>query len=91
MENKILLPNDYYIVIDDLNITLYQKYMGTNKQGEPIEANRFIGYYASIKNALNKFIDLNIDCELGEIDIRDYVDRVSELKNELLNQLLERV
>lgn len=87
--NRIELPDNYYIRADDMNVIMEQEYEGTSKDGEPITGVRTIGYFSSIESALKRYILIHIDYDLGDIDIESYVDRVNEIKNDLLNRMVE--
>ena len=62
---KIELKSGYYIEVDEINATLKQKYTGKTKDGEDREADRTIGYYNNVTNALERFVRLN---RLGKMD-----------------------
>lgn len=54
----INLTEGYYIEIDPLNHTLYQKYKGTAKDGSPKDGIRTIGYYGKLEHALERYLKL---------------------------------
>lgn len=79
---KIKLSNGYYIEIDPLNFTLKQTYEGKRKTGDKKEAERLIGYYGNIEDALESFLKHNqIDFmeELNvSMDLNTYLKSVQE-------------
>lgn len=56
---KIELINDYYIEVDELNHTLKQRYMGTDKKtGEKKPAERVIGYFPDVQACVERLFRL---------------------------------
>ena len=54
--SKIELINDYYIEVEPLNYTLKQRYMGEDKEKNPKEQTRTIGYYGTVTHAVEEMI-----------------------------------
>lgn len=56
---KIELANGYFIEVDALNYTLRQKYQGKDKDGQPKESEKTIGYYGNLEDAVHSFLKAN--------------------------------
>lgn len=54
----INLTDGYYIEIDPLNHTLYQKFKGKTKDGEPRVGRRTIGYFGNFERAVERYLKL---------------------------------
>lgn len=81
---KIELTNGYYIDVDDLNNTLKQRYDGKTKDGEIRGAERVIGYYGKIENAIMAYLEHNQNDLLGDagISIDEYVKQIDKINKE---------
>lgn len=86
---KIELKNGYYIEVDEMNATLRQKYAGKTKTGEEKTAERTIGYYNNVTNALERFVELNrLDKMDGmEIPLNEYVNALKKADTEVMEFL----
>jgi hypothetical protein len=86
---KIELFNGYYIEVDDMNCTLRQRYIGEKKNGEKKDAERTIGYYKTVADALERFIRLNrIDKMNGmELSLTEYINEIKKEDTEVMEFL----
>lgn len=82
---KIELRDGYYIEVDEMNATLRQKYTGKTKEGEEKEAERTIGYYKTVTDALERFICLYRLSEMDEMNIslHEYVNALKKADSEV--------
>ncbi len=66
--------NGFFVEIDDMNHTLKQRFDSKNKQEEPIESVRTIGYYPNLPSCIEKIARLNVIQENDEqfLSIREY-------------------
>ena len=89
---RIDLINGYYIEVDSMNYTLMQKYMGKDKECNPKESVRTLGYFTTLNGALDKFLRLNQIDVLADMSMgmRDYVKKVEE-SNRMAVQAVKRV
>lgn len=55
---KIELINGYFIEVDELNHTLKQTYTGEDKDGNPKECERTIGYFPDVQACLERLFRL---------------------------------
>lgn len=53
------LFDGFFIEVDDLNYTLKQRYEGKDKKGNVKDAERIIGYYTNVKDAVERFARLD--------------------------------
>lgn len=72
----IELKNDYFIEVDELNHTLKQRYTGEDKDGNPKEAERIIGYFSNVQQCVERVVRLiPLDENNGTvISLRDYAE-----------------
>lgn len=49
----VVINDTYFVDIDAYNYTLKRKTLGKNKEGEPIETVKTIGYYSDLKQCIN--------------------------------------
>lgn len=96
MKVTVELIDGYFIEVDELNHTLKQRYTGEDKNGNPKDAERTIGYYPNVKACVERIVRL---IPLGEkdgsvISLREYAEaaekafkRVSEWKNSVLAEI----
>ena len=80
---KILLGNGYFVEIDNLNHTLKQEYIGTNKEGAFQQYEKVHGYFSNLDSAVERYLllnqnDLMADSRLG---MKKYLELV-RLANE---------
>lgn len=84
----IKLPNGYFIEIDDMNLTLKQKYTYTDKNGDEKEAVRTIGYYNphgnGMEGAIKRYLTCNqIDLQSREaVEMSEYVKSIERINKE---------
>ncbi len=74
---KIELINDYYIEVDELNHTLKQRYMGTDKKtGEKKPAERVIGYFPDVQACVERLFRLVVLDETDKtvISLKEYAE-----------------
>lgn len=85
----IELVNGYFVEVDELNHTLKQRYIGEDKEGNPKEAERIIGYFSNVQQCVERVVRLiPLDENNGTvIFLRKYAEsaekafkRVSEIK-----------
>lgn len=72
----IELINGYFIEVDELNHTLKQRYTGEDKEGNPKDAEKLIGYFRSVQDCLERVVRL---IPLDELDgtvisLREYAE-----------------
>lgn len=87
---KIELINDYYIEVDELNHTLKQRYVGEDKDGNPKDSERTIGYFPDVQacvERLFRFVALD-ETDKTVISIKEYAEcaenafrRIKEWRN----------
>lgn len=87
---QINLSKSYYIEIDEFNHTLKQRYTGKTKDGEDKESVKVIGYYGSLKNAVEGFIKHNqIDSmSYASLNMREYVKMAEEVNKKAVNDIM---
>ena len=80
---KIVIDEEFYIDVDELNNTLKQKYKAKTKDGEDREAERVIGYFPSVEACIEKYIDMRQKLlkPRQAIELREYVSLVKESNN----------
>lgn len=93
------LINDYFIEVDELNHTLKQRYIRTDKKtGEKKPAERTIGYFPNVQMCLERIVRLiPLDENDGAvISLREYAEaaekafkKVSDWKEQALKQMGE--
>ena len=83
---QLILTEDYFIDVDQMNFTLKKKCKGTRK-GEECEVEKTCGYFKNLDGALEKFLKLmRIDGkEDVTIPVEEYLKEIRELdeKNRL--------
>lgn len=86
---KIELTNGYYIEVDDMNCTLKQRYIGEKKTGEKKDAERTIGYYKTVTDALERLFCLNrLDKMDGmELSLTGYINAIEKADSEVMEFL----
>lgn len=72
----IELINGYFIEVDELNHTLKQRYKGEDKEGNPKDSEKLIGYFRSVQECLERIVRL---IPLDELDgtvisLREYAE-----------------
>ena len=72
----IEIVNDYFVEVDELNHTLKQRYIGEDKDGNPKEAERIIGYFSNVQECVERVVRLiTLDENNGAvISLRDYAE-----------------
>ena len=77
---KIELINGYFIEVDELNHTLKQTYTGEDKEGNPKECERTIGYFPDVQACLERlFILVALDETDKEIiSLKEYAKRIDK-------------
>ena len=83
---KIELFNGYYIEVDDMNCTLRQRYIGEKKTGEKKDAERTLGYYKTVTDALERLFCLNrLDKMDGmELSLTEYINAIKKADSEVM-------
>lgn len=78
---RVNLTNGYYIEIDTMNYTLMQKYIGKDKSGNPKEAVRVLGYFTTLKGAVDKYLKAHQLDEMADtsMEMEEYVKKVEEI------------
>lgn len=51
--------NEYFVEVDEMNVTLKQKYIGKDKEGNKKESERVIGYFSTMEGAIRRFLSHN--------------------------------
>ena len=92
--SKIELINDYYIEVEPLNYTLKQRYMGEDKEKNPKEQIRTIGYYGTVTHAVEEMIKHYCKNETKSFDgdlkaYAEIIDNVGEKAVKALRNVLE--
>lgn len=89
---RVNLLNGYYIEIDSMNYTLMQKYIGKDKDGNPKEAVRVLGYFTTLKGAVDKYLKVTQLDEMADtsMEMEEYVKKVEE-SNKMAVQAIKRV
>ena len=90
----IRINDDYVITVDELCYTLKQdahRMSVDKKTGKESPVYYYIGYYATLENALKGYIRLMIDKRLGSgnYNIREALDVIRE-ERENLEKLIEK-
>lgn len=75
---KIHIIDGYFIEVDDRNFTLKVDTGRLNKKGEPIVND--IGYYSTVDAAVNKVIQLKVLNENDELTLKEYIEKLREVK-----------
>jgi hypothetical protein len=73
---------DWKIESDNLNVTLYQRFVYTRGVKKGSDGWREAGYYSTIKSAYNALIEMDIK-GTGLKDLETVLDRIEELKRSL--------
>jgi hypothetical protein len=90
------LINDYFIEVDELNHTLKQRYTGEDKDGNPKESERTIGYFPNVNACVERIVRLIPLDENNSavISLREYADlaekafkKVSDWKDDFLAEI----
>ena len=86
---KIKLFNGYYIEVDDMNCTLRQIYIGEKKTGEKKDAERTLGYFKTVTDALERLFCLNrLDKTNGmELSLTEYINAIKKADSEVMEFL----
>lgn len=88
----IKLNENYMIEVDPMNYILKKKYLVKAKSGEQKEVYKVDGYFGTVKDALERFIEhLQMDELDGmAVDISEYVRAIAIINKEAVKGL-ERV
>lgn len=88
---RIDLINGFYIVTDEMNYILRQKYIGQDKEKNPKEMDKVCGYYnrSDITAPLKKYLVLNQSVLLDEeaMQIEEYIKNIEKINNDALKAL----
>lgn len=73
---KIELINDYYIEVDELNHTLKQRYVGEDKEGNPKDSERTIGYFPDVQACVERLFRLVVfdETDKAVISLKEYAE-----------------
>ncbi len=78
----IKLDDKCFIVKDSNCYTLKELTGSTDKKGKPLSKDH--GYYASLENALSKFLIIRTEMSLeNESTIKEYIAELKKQKNEI--------
>lgn len=86
---RIELLDGYYVDIDSLNFTLKQKYQGEKKDGSHFYAEKTIGYFGSLKAAVEQYLK---ECNRKDdvvISMREYVERIERSNHDAVERITE--
>ena len=88
-EIRIELINGYYIEVDDMNCTLRQRYIVEKKTGEKKDAERTLGYFKTVTDALERLFCLNrLDKMDGmELSLIEYINAIKKADSEVMEFL----
>lgn len=80
MKVTVELIDGFFIEVDELNHTLKQRYRGEDKNGNPKDAERTIGYYPNVISCVERVLRL---VHLSEndgsvISLREYAERAEK-------------
>ena len=77
---KIELINGYFIEVDELNHTLKQTYTGEDKEGNPKECERTIGYFPDVQACLERLFRLAALDETDKvvISLKEYAECIDK-------------
>lgn len=82
---RITLENNFVIDIDDReNYTLLQITGTTIRDEKEVEVTKNYGYHSNLKNALNKYIRLQVNNCDYVLTIKEYITRYEKLQNDIL-------
>lgn len=83
---KFELFNGYYIEVDDMNCTLKQRYIGEKKTGEKKDAERTLGYFKTVTDAIERLFFLNrLDKMDGmELSLDEYINAIKKADSEVM-------
>ena len=77
---KINLKCEYFIEMESMCYTLKQKYKGKDRKGNAKDAERTIGYFGSMKHAIERYLK-EITSETlhrEEMELIEYAERVDQ-------------
>ena len=79
--SKIELINNYYIEVEPLNYTLKQRYIGEDKEKNPKEQIRTIGYYGTVTHAVEEMIKHHCKGETRSFDgdLKEYAELIDSV------------
>lgn len=77
---KIELINGYFIEVDELNHTLKQTYTGEDKEGNPKECERTIGYFPNVQACLERLFRLVAmdETDKAVISLKEYAECIDK-------------
>ncbi|MCI8632488.1 MAG: hypothetical protein HFE64_03265 [Lachnospiraceae bacterium] len=83
---QINLDKNFYIGIDEYNHTLHMKFIGKTREGEKRQSDKVIGYYGSIDDCLEAYLDARQNHLTVEraVSLREYVNLVTKSNKEAL-------
>lgn len=86
---KIELFNGYYIEIDDMNCTLRQRYIGEKKTGEKKDAERTLGYFKTVTDAIERLFCLNRLDKTNDMELSlcEYINAIKKADSEVMEFL----
>lgn len=85
---KIVLTDGYFVEKKGRDCVLKKSYIAKGKNGE-YDAEKRIGYFSNIENAISRYLEEIQAKEIGaaSIDIKNYVDAIREINNDAVNQI----
>lgn len=88
--SRIELINDYYIEVEPLNYTLKQRYMGEDKEKNPKEQTRTIGYYGTVTHAVEEMIKHYCKNETKSFDgdLKAYAELIDNVGEKAVKALI---
>ena len=95
-KNKsIHVIDQYYITAEDGYYTIAEKYTGIKKKtGEKYDALRNLGYYMTLKQALNRIVqeyELKTASDSTVCDVKDLIGKLSVLEETMLTRMITNV
>lgn len=84
----INLTNGYRIEIDDMNITLKQRYAYKDKDGNQKETERVIGYFTTMEGAIKRFLNHNQIDLLSDTAMKmdEYIKSIKDINETAVRQ-----
>ena len=82
------LVNGYFTEIDEMNITLKQKYTYKDKQGNQKETERVIGYFTTMEGAIKRFLNHNQIDLLSDtaMKMEEYIKSIKDINETAVRQ-----
>ncbi len=79
-KTKVLLPHDFFFVVDTYSYNLYKKYI--DKKGKH-GVTQCLGYYTKMENLIKKVVQLVIKDKKDILELKEFLNIWKELSEEL--------